>query len=314
MLKYIIYSITCACSFLIVSCSKEIENKEVNSSRETCLQFVEKSNDLTLFKAALDRIELAKDPVYLQNGPYTFFAPDDAAFKKAGLTLQSISNYDKEALKKIVYGHVLTGRVGGGAAGGFYSINARCLDNGYSPVLSRNYYGLFLNGNGSISSTDLGDGLVHKLGSIAFPGTETTWALISRRPDLSMFVQLVEQTSNAGLPYILNFREILSGTEGKDGWINVTAIIPDNDAFARLGYNTPEDFDRLMVTEKFSLLLAHLSNGYSFTSDFIQKDQLIPGTDVLRMGNSTILPRLLEVNIKASNGVYHIIDQVIFVR
>lgn len=311
MLKRKIYIAVCILSSLMVSCSKETENKNVNINKETCLQFIEKADDLTCFKAALEKIELAKDPAYLQNGPYTFFAPVDAAFKKAGLDVQVIRNYDTEALRKIIYGHILTGRVGGGAAGGFYSIEARSLSKDYLPILSRNYHGLFLNGNGSMATADLGDGLVHKLDGVAFPGTEQLWDIIVSKPELSMFAALVEQASGHGSPNFYDFKKVLTTGDVRMGWYESTALLPTNSAFAALGYKDPSDFDRLEFTDKGLMLVTHITQGYSFTSDFIEKDWLTPGSNILKKGQSIIYPRLLETNIKASNGVAHIIDQVI---
>jgi uncharacterized surface protein with fasciclin (FAS1) repeats len=311
MLKRKIYLAVCMLSSLMISCSKETVNKEVNINKETCLQFMEKADDLTCFKAALEKIELAKDPQYLQNGPYTFFAPVDAAFKKAGLDAEAIVKYDREALKKIIYGHILTGRVGGGAAGGFYSIEARCLSKDYQPILTRSYHGLFLNGNGSMATADLGDGLVHKLEGVAFPGTDHLWDFIQSKPELSMFAALVEKSSGHGTPNYYDFKKILTTGDERYGWTKSTVLAPTNNAFAVLGYRDPEDFNRMDFGEKTFLLSTHITQGYSFTSDFIEKDWLLPGSDILKKGNSIIYPRLLEINIKASNGVAHIVDQVI---
>jgi uncharacterized surface protein with fasciclin (FAS1) repeats len=311
MLKRKLYIAVCIFSSLLISCSKETVNNEVNTNKETCMQFMEKAADLTCFRAALEKIDLAKDPQYLQNGPYTFFAPVDAAFKKAGLDAEAIRNYDREALKKIIYGHILSGRVGGGAAGGFYSIEARCLSKDYQPILTRSYHGLFLNGNGSMATADLGDGLVHKLDGVAFPGTDQLWDIIQLKPELSMFTALVEQASGHGIPSYYDFKKVLSTGDEQLGWFRSTVLIPTNSAYAALGYNDPADFDRFGVTEKIQMLALHITQGYSFTSDFIEKDWLTPGSDILKKGSSIIYPRLRETNIKASNGVAHIIDQVI---
>ena len=311
MLKRKIYITVFIFSCWLVSCSKETVNKNVNTNKETCLQFIDKADDLTFFRAALERIELEKDRHYLENGPYTFFAPVDEAFKKAGLNLEAIRNYDKELLKQLVYGHILAGRLGGGAAGGFYTIEARCLSQDYQPILSRNYYGLFLNGNGSISTGDLGDGLVHKLNGVAFPGSEQLWTIIQSRPELSMFAALVEKTSGHGIPGYYDFKQILTNGDQRYSWNKSTTLIPTNEAFAALGYHDPSDLDQLDLSSKNLILIAHITQGYSFTSDFIENEWLTPGSDVLKMGSSVIFPRLLETNIKGSNGVAHIIDQVI---
>lgn len=311
MLKRTIIIAISAAALVFSSCSKEVVNKETNTAKETCLQFIEHDAELSCFRAALERVELSKDVTYLENGPYTFFAPSDVAFKKAGLDVQAIRNYDKDALKRIVYAHILNGRIGGKDGGGFYTIQARSLQADYRPVLSRNYYGLFLNGFNSIGSGDLGDGVVNKLNGIAFPGTQTLWETLQQYPQLSLFVELLKKTVNDQHPGYMDFTRLLQEGVPSLNVTSSTAVCPTNEAFARIGYHTIEDFDRLDISQLYSLLFMHVSFGYSFTSDYIQNYLLDPGSDVFKKGKSVVYPRFQQTNIKASNGVLHIIDQVI---
>ena len=313
MLKQTIIIATCAVALLFCACSKEVVNKQTNSANATCIQFIENDPELTCFRAALERIELAKDITYLESGPYTFFAPVDAAFKKAALDLQTIKTYDKEALRKIMYGHILNGRLGGKAGGGFYTLKARSLLKDYLPVVSRNYFGLFLNGCNSTSAADLGDGVVQKINGVAFPGTQTLWETIQTYPGLSMFVELLKRSKNDRHPGYMDFTRLLQeGVNTPDlYWMNSTVLCPTNDAFARIGYKTPEDFDRLDLVQAIGLGFQHISSDYQFTSDYLQTYLLDPGSNVLKKGRSVVFPKLLQTNIKASNGVMHIIDQVI---
>ncbi len=56
----------------MISCSKETVNNEVNINKETCVQFMEKAADLSCFRAALEKIELAKDPAVSAERPLYF--------------------------------------------------------------------------------------------------------------------------------------------------------------------------------------------------------------------------------------------------
>ncbi|NML22614.1 hypothetical protein HHL16_17155 [Pseudoflavitalea sp. G-6-1-2] len=313
MLKQTIIIAACAVALFFCGCSKEVVNKQTNTANKTCMQFIQHDPELTCFSAALERIELSKDITWLESGPYTFFAPSDASFKKAGLDLQTIKTYDKEALKKIIYGHILNGRLGGIGGGGFYNIKARSLLKDYLPVVSRNYFGLFLNGCNSTAAADLGDGVVQKINGVALPGTQTIWETIQTYPELSMFVELIKKSKNDRHPGYMDFTRLLQeGVNTPDlKWPNSTALCPTNEAFARIGYQTPEDFDRLDLVQVIGLIFQHVSYDYSFTSDYLQSYLLEPGSNVLKKGRSVVFPRLLQTNIKASNGAIHIIDQVI---
>jgi len=312
-LKKLQFALTGSLLFLLMACSKETVNKEVNAGKQTCFEFIKADAELTCFSAAMERIELAKDPAYQQNGPFTFFAPTDAAFRAAGLDLTAIKNYDKLALKKIIDGHILSGRLGGSTTAGFYKIYARCLDENYKPVLSRNYYGLFLNGFNSLSTADLGDGIVHKTAGVAFPGTTTLWETICSKQNLSIFRTAIEMTEPAPgePPSGINFKKILQSGLPEAAWMESTVFCPTDEAFRTLGFQSPAEMRQLSAAQATLMLIPHIIKEYSFTADFLQSGAMEPGSSTLRMGSSIIFPQIIQANIKASNGVAHIIDQVI---
>lgn len=313
MLQKILLTVIVVPALFLFGCSKETVNKEVNTARETCFEFISKDPELSCFQAAIDRIDLAKDPDYLQKGPFSFFVPTDAAFAKAGLNKQAIINYDKEELRQIINGHILNGRLGSATVAGFYRIGARCLDNTYKPILSRNYYGLFLNGNKSVASTDLGDGMVHKLEGVAFPGTTNLWQFIKNDERLSILTAAIELTVvPPGQPdFGSDLKKLLETGMQLGVRIESTVLCPTDAAFHTLGYQTQADLNRLSVSQLRLLLLQHVLSDYKFTSDFLMDGTLVPGSRTLTLGKSIIYPELIQTNIKASNGVAHIIDQVI---
>jgi uncharacterized membrane protein len=53
MLKRKLYIAVCIFSSLLISCSKETVNNEVNTNKETCMQFMEKAADLTCCRTVL---------------------------------------------------------------------------------------------------------------------------------------------------------------------------------------------------------------------------------------------------------------------
>ncbi|MEI3802796.1 MULTISPECIES: fasciclin domain-containing protein [unclassified Chitinophaga] len=294
-------------------CSKEPVNKEVNTSKQTCVEYIAADPELSCFNAALNRIDLGADTSYLQKGPFSFFAPTDAAFTRVGMTVEAIRHFDKDALRKIIYGQILTGRLGSATVAGFYKLSARCLDSTFKPILARNYYGLFLNGTGAIQSTDLGDGVVHKMENVVFPGTATLWETIKGNKNLTMLAAAIERTApppGQTSPQ-LNYKQLLESGIPEGAWMTSTVLCPTDAAFHTLGYNGLEDIQQMRIEDIRSLMRAHIFRDYLFTPDYFMNGMLQPGSAVLQVGHNVIYPKIVQANIKASNGVAHLIDQVI---
>lgn len=300
-------------SLLLFACSKELVNKEVNAAKPTCLEYIAADTELSCFYAALNRINLAGDTSYLKRGPFSFFAPTDAAFARVGMTIQTISNFDKDSLRKIIYGQILTGRLGSATVAGYFKLSALCLDSTFNPILSRNYYGLFLNGNSAVLSTDLGDGVVHKMDNVVFPGTITLWEMIKNNKDLTMLTAAIERTTpTSGQPSsLLNYRKILDTGLPETNWMTSTVLCPTDAAFRKLGYNSLEDIAQLSSSGLNNLFRMHIDKGYFFTPDYFMNGTLDPGSTTLKVGSNIISPKIIQANIKASNGVAHLIDQII---
>ncbi|MCW3466068.1 fasciclin domain-containing protein [Chitinophaga nivalis] len=307
------YVIAVSISLLLGACSKEPVNQSVNTSKETCMAYMAADPALSCFYAALRRIALDQDTAYLQHGPFSFFAPTDAAFAQAGINIANISAMDKKTLKKIIYGHILTGRLGSATVAGFYKLQARCLDTTFRPILSRNYYGLFLNGNSTALSTDLGDGIVHKMDHIAWPGTVTLWQTIKENKALTMLTAAIARTApppGQTSPQ-LNYQEILESGLPQAGWLTSTMLCPTDEAFHTLGYRDVAAIEQLSLQDVRNLLNRHIVRDYYFTADYLMSGVLEWGSPVLKTGGNIIYPKIVQANIKATNGVAHLIDQVI---
>jgi uncharacterized surface protein with fasciclin (FAS1) repeats len=313
MFKKIRYCVPGIFSLLLFACSKEPVNKAINTAKQTCVEYMAADPELSCFYAALNRIELDKDTAYLQRGPFSFFAPTDAAFTKAGINKQAIGTFDKDSLRKIIYGHILTGRLGSATVAGFYKLSALCLDATFKPILSRNYYGLFLNGNSAVQSTDLGDGVVHKMESVVFPGTATLWETIRTNKDLTFLTAAIERTvPPAGDPTpVFNYKRLLESGVPEGAWFTSTVLCPTDAAFRTLGYRDVAAIEQMSPSEIRVLLTRHVVREYYFTPDYFMEGTLVPGSAILKVGHNLISPNIVQANIKASNGVAHLIDQVI---
>jgi uncharacterized surface protein with fasciclin (FAS1) repeats len=96
-------------------------------------------------------------------GPFTVFAPNDAAFTKAGIT--SLDPLTKEALTPILTTHVLSGTV---KAADVKSGTAKTVNTNNDIYLSKNADGVFINGNIKVIATDVtaSNGVIHVIDNV----------------------------------------------------------------------------------------------------------------------------------------------------
>ncbi|RPD39398.1 fasciclin domain-containing protein [Chitinophaga barathri] len=309
-----------AVGLLLTACSKEKE-KPANVPQPKCLEYIRQDKSVTLLAKALERLQLDGDILYQQASPTTIFAPTDAAFTSAGLDRAAIERMDTDSLRRLVYAHVLQGRLGSGTVAGFFKLNAICLNKGYQPVLSRNYYGIFLNGNRSQEINELGDGIVHKINGVAFPGDRTLWETIRTHEQLGMLTAAIEMTDVLGSQFRESIKEALTKGDLQPGPYDNTVLAPTDAAFKALGYETVDDLRGISVAELGLLMDSHILSGNQYTADFIggalfigrgiKEYQSAPNGLEFSTSRNITHPRIIQSNIKASNGVLHLVDQII---
>lgn len=132
---------------------------------------IEVNNDTGLFDTLIAAL-LAADPSVVEtlsgNGQYTVFAPTDDAFAALGLTPETVSTLDQDALTAILLYHVAHGRRDAGSVIGAKQI--RTLQGGFlqqnSGVLTDN-----LERNATIVLTDVkaANGIIHVIDAVVLP-------------------------------------------------------------------------------------------------------------------------------------------------
>lgn len=234
-------------------------------------------------------------------GPYTVFAPNDAAFTKAGIT--SLDALTADALKPILLYHVLgakvlaadikTGQTEAGTAGG------------PKMYITKNANGVFINGNTKVIATDVAasNGVIHVLDNVLSVPTTTIAGVVSGDPNFSTLLKLVK---DAGLADALS-----SPT------IGYTVFAPTNKAFEGV------DASKLTVAQIKQILLYHVVPSRVFSPELTNGDvtmaddnkgkvtiNLTNGATVKGKSN-TVASNITSTNIMATNGVIHVIDRVL---
>ena len=245
-------------------------------------------------------------------GPFTVFAPTDAAFgdfiSDNGLTADAlIGNAD---LADILSYHVVSGNITSGdvAAGAVTSLTG---DKFYVSVDPENK--IWINGNTMITAVDkmASNGVIHTLDYVITAPTQSIAeiAVASTTASTPEFTQLVAALTRAGLV------DAVSG--GMDD--NLTVFAPTDAAFEdlydALGVSGVDEIDVDLLTD---VLTYHVVPARAFSQDLRDGAELptllegksltvdLPG---LMINDSGLVPSML--NIHATNGVIHVIDKVI---
>ena len=269
----------------------------------------------SILVAALGKAELVN--TLKGTGPFTVFAPNNAAFTKAGIT--SLDNQTKASLTPILTTHVLSGTV---KAADVKSGTAKTVNANNDIYLSKNADGVFINGSIKVIATDVtaSNGVVHVIDNVIIPPTASIVGIATSTANKATFSDLVEFVMAAGL----------DGTLSGASATGFTVFAPTNAAFTEL-YKTYPKATLLLPANKALLtrvLLYHVVPGRVFSTDLPNVGaaevatvgagtnsgdkltfDLAGGAKVkgISSGNSNIV----LANLLATNGVVHVIDKVL---
>ncbi|MFZ1786905.1 MAG: fasciclin domain-containing protein, partial [Saprospiraceae bacterium] len=136
--------------------------------------------------SALSKAELVS--ALQGTGPFTVFAPNNAAFTKAGIT--SLDGLSKDALTPILTSHVLNDKV---LAADVKSGGVSTLNTNNNIYLSVNSTGVYINGNIKVIATDVdaSNGVIHVIDNVIIPPTNSLVQIAATTEDFSELTSLV---------------------------------------------------------------------------------------------------------------------------
>jgi uncharacterized surface protein with fasciclin (FAS1) repeats len=258
--------------------------------------------------AALTKAELVT--TLKGTGPFTVFAPNNAAFTKAGIT--SLDNQTKASLTPILTSHVLSGTV---KAADVKSGKAGTVNAGNDIYLSKNADGVFINGNIRVIATDVpaSNGVVHVIDNVIMPAKDNLVTIASNNPNFSELVSLVLGADPAVAAALTN-----ASANG------LTVFAPTNAAFTELYKTTPKATLLANRTLLTNVLLYHVVPGRVFSTDLpnvgTTEVQTALSTGKLSFdlaggakvkGKTSGNSNITAANILGTNGVIHVIDKVL---
>jgi len=292
-----------------ISCGDDDENNDP----ENIAQIALKTDNLTSLVAALDAADLVST---LEGaGPFTVFAPTDAAFDKflSDNGFATLSDVPVDVLKNILLNHVVGGKnVSTGLSTGYVESSATGADGNTMNMYISTDGGVSINGVSTVTTADVdaSNGVIHIVDAVIGLPTVVTFATVD--PTFETLVAALTRES-LGVDYV--------GTLSGDGPFTVFA--PTNDAFGALlteleatGLGDIDD-DTLNavlqyhVVNGLNVLAGSLTNGQvvstfggaEFTIDLSDGASI---TDARDRNTSIIV-----TDVQANNGVIHVVERVL---
>lgn len=255
------------------------------------------------FKTLVAAIQAAKLAEALSaKGPFTVFAPSDEAFAKLpkGTLEQLLKPENIETLKAILTYHVVAGDV---RAKDVVKLAGAMSLGGQRLTIHAGEDGVRVAG-AKVVSTDIAcsNGVIHVVDTVLMPATKN---LVATAVDAGQFTTLAKALGAAGL---------VDALSGKGPF---TVFAPTDAAFAQLPEGTlesllrPEHKDQLVAILKYHVVSGRVySDGLKTgTVDTLGGTKLRIEVDAhgAHIGGASVA----KADIETSNGVIHVIDQVL---
>ncbi|WP_188050205.1 fasciclin domain-containing protein [Flavobacterium sp. GP15] len=250
-------------------------------------------------------------------GPFTIFAPTDAAFTAFLKTTPyaTINDVPKEALTQILLNHVVSG-----------AVKSNALTTGYIKTLAKgsasttnnlSMYvdlssGVKLNGVSNVTTADIiaSNGVIHVVDAVIGLPTVVTHALANKN-----FTSLVGALTGAGQP---DFVATLSGAGP------FTVFAPTNAAFTALNAElAPGGTQSVSAADLTKVLQYHVVSGNVLAATLTEGQMVTPiltpaqkftiqlaGGAKIKDANNRI-STIITTDVQCSNGVIHAIDKVL---
>lgn len=260
----------------------------------------------------------------MPNGPYSVFAPTDAAFAKIPANELNYLLTHPDALRAVLFYHLLDHRV---YAQEIVNFEQQRTLNGESILFLTNASGaVLINGVSAVIATNVGctNGVVHLIDTVLIPKAVREAIAAEAEAKVAAeanIVQLAESVPELSTLVKAVVAAGLVNTLESAGPFTVFA--PTNDAFNRLP-NGVLEYLLANPKELAQVLLYHVAAG-NVSSTQLKNDEVITtaqGSNVTvhiyddRRQTLIFVEDALVIapNNEASNGVVHLIDQVIFPR
>ncbi|WBO82905.1 fasciclin domain-containing protein [Hymenobacter yonginensis] len=316
-------------SLSLVACDDD-EDTTMATPAQNIVQVAQGNPAFSTLVAAVTKADLAT--TLSGTGPFTVFAPTNDAFAKLSAPFNSAANITAitdpaqiATLRGILLYHVLGSNVKAAdiANGSSSATTARPATSvGGTPIndntlyLTKNGTGIFINGGTRVVTADVAasNGTIHAIDNVLMPPSQTIAAIVAAsatrttNPEFTLLLQALQRPAAA--PILA-----AAGTQSA----NVTVFAPTDAAFRALLGTAP--LSSVSDADLTAILSRHvIGTGRVFSSDLAAGTVTTlggpvtvaaVGTGFTVRGGSGTAANIATANILATNGVVHVIDQVL---
>lgn len=295
-------------TFLFTGCDDDDDDNGSSNTNSNVVQVISADSELNTLETAVLAVGL--ETALSGDGPFTIFAPTDAAFAALDPTILNNIISTPSLLTSLLQYHVVSGKVESGD-----------LTNGMVPTLLSGQNidvninnGVVLNGSSNVIEADIqaSNGVIHKIDAVLLPEDFVAETIVQIAASNAEFSTLVGILGKPELKWILD--------AANDPTQDLTVFAPTNDAFeallAALGKN---NIDELPVTLLEEIVSYHILGESIESSEMSDGDKLttlldpelldisIVNGDVIINNSSTVV----LADVSAVNGVIHAVDNVL---
>lgn len=285
---------------LLSACKDSKSTTAINpviEGEQTIAKVTELNEAYTTLNSALESTGLL--PTFEGAGPFTIFAPTDAAFAK--LPEGTLESLTVDQLADILKYHVVEGAIASSQLNPTQDVTTL----GGQDVLVEASSGVEINGYSTVIDADFNasNGIIHAIDEVLLPAGIREANIIDKAASLGTFNTLLSAVTDAGLTSTLSY----SG--------DLTVFAPTDEAFG----NLPDGLLESLTTEQLTEILTyHVIGSEIFSTDldasqtpialsgeglYVTKD----GSEVKVNGSSSVI----TADVDVSNGVIHAIDEVL---
>lgn len=310
----ILFAALSAAVITLSSCNKDDDPVVTN----TITDVVSNNTSFSVLKEAVVKANLAT--TLSGAGPFTVFAPDNAAFASAGITSTTVASLTSTQLSDLLLYHTIGSKIL--AADVPAGPNAKVITAGGDSVfVTRNASGVFVNGI-KVAAADIAadNGVIHQLSkALNKPSGNVVATAQAAGSGLDSLVKAIVRANNApgGDPTLINTLSTAT----------ITVFAPTNAAFTQLlGALGTNDINNIPVATLLAVLKYHVVGGRAFSSDLANGNlaMLAGGSTTINLtngsgggptikgnGNGANLSNIVGTNLMCRNGVVHVIDRVL---
>ncbi|RSK31813.1 fasciclin domain-containing protein [Hymenobacter metallilatus] len=325
-----VLSVAAVASTLLTGCNDDDDDDTTPATSSNIVQTAQGNPSFSTLVAAVTKADLAT--TLSGTGPFTVFAPTNDAFAKLSAPYNTAANITAitdanqiATLRGILLYHVVAANIKAadipnGASNRTTARPASTVSgttlNDNTIYLSKNSSGVFINGNSKVVTADVAasNGTIHAIDNVLMPPSQTIAQLVvasanrSSNPEFTLLLQALQRPAASA---------ILAAANNQTA--NVTVFAPTDAAFRTLLNGQP--LSSVSDNDLVAILSRHvISTGRVFSTDLAAGTVntlsgsitvAAAGSGFTVRGGTGTAANITTANILATNGVVHVIDQVL---